>query len=287
MAQNYCNHVTSNYNINNVSVDMLTMISTLVNVVTNKKLNFVKIIGEGGFGKILLYQDNLTNEKVVLKQTKSIQEWVNLTELRKVDCKQIDAIPLMAMTTKKITWYFILMPFRDGSLDKIINTNPNMQLKHVLELFTYITSQIVCLHKHGFYYTDIKLDNILFQCNGKTYTVMFGDLGSIVKKNQNGATTFPPWIYFRNKQPIIGSDQSVVWGLCVLLLHFFVNKQVINQYFSWNAGVNVDKYYVINQIQNKQIVTLLKDAMITSSHHKGLTVNQFYDRLILINKNIK
>lgn len=279
-----CGYETNIYKIDDIDVDISRIIGTLVNVVTNRKLNFVKIIGQGSYGQILLYQENETKEQVVLKQTKSIQEWVNLTELRTTRCDQVDAIPLIAMIIKKTTWYFILMPFYDGNLDIIISSKKLHKVKFIFSLLQSITQQVLCLYKHGFYYTDMKLENILFQCHGNTFSILLGDLGSIVKKNQNGVATYPPWIHYGQNGKVTGSDQSVVWGLCILILHFFLDKQLIYKYFGWKADDNNKRYKLIDQIEYKPIVTLLKDAMITSSDEKGLSVEQFCDRINFMNE---
>lgn len=293
-TESYCSNTFSTYNIDLVDLDIVNMVISLLNTTTNQQLKYVKILDKGTFGTILLFQDTKTDEHVVLKQTTSEQEWVNLADLKTKKCNQVDAIPFMKIIKplspnyEKI-WYFILMPFYSGNLQTIIS---NIQLSHVtvkLELFQQIVQQVTCLYNYGYYYIDMKPANILFLCSDPNkFTVSLGDLGSLVKKGEHGNCTYSPFMYREANGVVIGDDQSVVWGLCVLLLFLFIDSDIINKYFLWSNIVN--KSYnadilgdVILQVKNHDIINLIGSSLIFSSVDQGLTVNEFNN---LIN-NIK
>lgn len=159
----------------------------------------------------------------------------------------------------RTTKYYIVLPRLNGDLHTIDEIIFKLPIEDKLEILRYITSQLLCLTHYNCYYTDIKLTNFLYSCvNGGQFNIMLGDLGSIFRSDQNyGLATFPP-LGTKDAQKIPLEDQSIIWGLKVMLFSMFSeNPDDIIFYFVHNSVVkncnNKDYPRIIDELMRSYI----------------------------------
>lgn len=97
----------------------------------------------------------------------------------------------------------ILMPVGNGDLVRLCTKLTDPQVDQIL---TIIENVIMCLADHGYYYYDLKPQNVIYRCNGGgKMEIYLIDLGSVIPdKNNKLASTYPP--PFAAKTGLITND---------------------------------------------------------------------------------
>lgn len=150
----------------------------------------------------------------------------------------------------------------DCDLRKFVE-NQKLNDKNILEIMNIITNNIFSLYKLGFYYTDIKLDNILISKYNENncYSVVLCDYDSIVSINEKPNMTYPG-INIEN------NEQMIVFGLCLLFLSLY-NIDIGNLYDTQydciddTSILNIQRTKtVIDELENKSIKTFLSENLL-------------------------
>lgn len=157
-----------------------------------------KILGIGGFGAVFVYKDVKNSLEIILKveggknadffhnrrlypSEKEISE-----VLQKEDsCNVIRTRYIESRGLKYYRDHYYIMEKFDGNcqeiLHNLIENNIKNKNKIWLNIVEEVRKQIICIAKLGFYYTDLKPDNILFCDNGNgLFSFHLGDLGSAI-----------------------------------------------------------------------------------------------------------
>ena len=85
----------------------------------------------------------------------------------------------------------VIMPLADGDLSDLLKENV---LTHysLLDIMHTIAHSVLCLNKKGYYYFDIKLENILYKRISKSIIhIMFADVGSLFQPGDKGIIFTP------------------------------------------------------------------------------------------------
>ena len=157
-------------------------------------LQYRKYLSAGSYGKVLTYdvhsQKTSTGYSVVIKfhddqdEMDAVELLRNLPEM----CHQV----LSQVHDRGAGFFLTIMPKYDGALDQILSyTKEDVALRS--RILTTVANQVLCLHRNGFYYLDIKPPNILYnqaensnKCHGvECFNVVLGDLGGV------GISTYP------------------------------------------------------------------------------------------------
>ena len=167
-------------------------------------------IGQGGYGVIFVYSSG--TEDVVVKveelhSTVPIEKEIS-EALNKSPCDTIRRVRHVGNITGPINSFFIdrayhtsaysvyVMDKMTGDLTKIVNRYQTRRdgFQKYLEMVEKVRSQVMCLAKKGYYYTDLKPQNVMFCDEGNDkITVLLGDLGSAVRDKDNQCcATYPP-----------------------------------------------------------------------------------------------
>ena len=169
----------------------------------NITLHLTKMLGEGSYGKVLLFYDEETKLKLSLKIEKNeIITEENISDiLYKDGCNTVNVrlIHSENINEDEKKNIYLMNPL-EGDLDKLLKKISKIKnetvLKNIkLDIVREIQKQILCLFKLGFVYTDLKLGNILYDCysDGSKFNIYLGDLGSAVPdKEGDYLSSFPP-----------------------------------------------------------------------------------------------
>jgi serine/threonine protein kinase len=126
----------------------------------------------------------------------------------------------------------IIMENAVGTIDKLIPTikyNPNILIK----ILYAIVIAIKCLYDIGLYYTDIKMENILFRYTNNGIEIILADLGSAFKLQEFPIISYPPYEFIMNEND---KDFKEV-GLRVI--HPYGQNKLLekNSLISWGIGI--------------------------------------------------
>jgi serine/threonine protein kinase len=273
----------SNYDPNALTIiyDTNDKIESIKITIKGVNYNFelIKKLGEGGFGTVSLFKDNLQKVSFAIKSSDTNDEEEISKALKKNGC----AVLKTRFFGKKGIMYHCIMELADGDLlhwgEALINTNPSLINQELfLGIAEEIRRQLLCIfnldkRNNKFLYYDIKLENILFKCddqqNLNNYRIMLGDLGSASKlispaKLADGhiyACTYPAWE--RRDDPFFKSKQdkldALSWEIGIILLYLssFLGKNIakvktIQQKFDNILSSRRIKNHTISSIQTLQ-----------------------------------
>lgn len=185
------------------------------------KLKKDKEIGSGSYGKVILYKELKDNKeisvvvKMPLKGVDPYEEPDILKDYMKTAfmCHHY-VIPIRSVEDQHGN-PFIVMQQANGEARKL-----DMDARLKIKFIIYITRIIKCFYNHKFIYPDLKLENILFRCNGEKIEFFLGDIGSFEPlttddtKNQIFSASFvPPEYAYGNKNKRKADKQTALYTL--------------------------------------------------------------------------
>jgi serine/threonine protein kinase len=91
---------------------------------------------------------------------------------------QVD-VPACVENLRQVEHFHAVMPLMNGSLDRFIT--PKMSIQTRMHYVAPVVEDMECVHKVGYAYTDMKLENMMFRTVGKETSVHLADLGSLCK----------------------------------------------------------------------------------------------------------
>lgn len=135
----------------------------------DNKYYFIKDLGDGGFGKVFLAKEKVSNRYVAIKQLKNTDK-----------AEQEDIIHEIEMVSKFenqniVTYYhhfweddklFLVMEYCSGGSLRDKMSEGKITTSNALLWIQTLTSCLRSVHKKGIIHHDIKPDNILFSQNG-------------------------------------------------------------------------------------------------------------------------
>ena len=162
---------------------------------TGKRYKILKMIAEGGFGKIFLAHDRVLGREVVIKSLKeehlkraeSVQKFISEAKLNaQLDHPSI--VPLFSLDTDTQDGLHLAMQLVNGITlkeylnrcrDKVAEEKPNSRryersLQVRLESFLKVCDAIEYCHSRGIIHCDLKPENIMLGRNGEVYVMDWG-----------------------------------------------------------------------------------------------------------------
>jgi serine/threonine protein kinase len=223
----------------------------------DSRYEYVKDLGEGGFGKVFLAKEKVSNRLVAIKQLK------NTDKLKQEDIIHEIEIVSKFENQNIVAYYhhfwqgeqlFLVMEYcAGGSLrDKMKDNN-----LVATEIFKWIKILAECLrvvHKKGIIHHDIKPDNILFSENG---TIKISDFGIANTGGGTRAYMSPEALNWDSRSK---SDPRVdIYAIGVTLIElltgknpfFFLSKEQIHE-------LHQKADFPINHLPNWQQEIILK-----------------------------
>jgi len=178
--------------------------------------------------------------------------------------------------------FYIIMPKATGSLldlKEIIQTNIQSK-KHYTNLVFRIVESVrksfVCLYKkENRFYSDLKLENVLFTCNkDKTISLVLGDVGSL---SDEFLSTYPtPEIKSGTLSSTINFSKTGSWFLGHLFLTMCM-KDVGEQLYSHELMESLDPYgeYDMEQVAKSKRDVCRNRKILSSALWMGVLDNHF------------
>ena len=180
----------------------------------DKVMKKVKTLGEGGYGKVVLYQlvdgNNIRNVVVKMPFDDPCEEPKILKEyMKKASVCNHYVIPIRSVEDQHGN-PFIIMQEANGSLEELDMDN-RLKIKIIIQL----TKIIKCFYNNGFVYTDLKKANILYRCKDEKIEFYLGDIGSFSELGKNdkdediSPASFPPPEYAGEKTMKVDKNLSI------------------------------------------------------------------------------
>lgn len=223
----------------------------------DNKYSFIKDLGNGGFGKVFLAREKVSNRYVAIKQL------LNTNKSEQEDIiHEIEIISKFA-NPNIVTYYhhffeedilFLVMEFCSGGTlrDKI--SNNKVAPSEAIDWTEKLASCLRVIHKRGIVHHDIKPDNIIFSDNG---TIKIADFGVANKDIGTRAYMSPEafqWDVDSTKDPRID-----IYALGVTMMELLTNQ---NPFASLSREEIIEKHqsadFPIQQLPNWQQEIILK-----------------------------
>ncbi len=205
---------------------------------TGKRYKILKMIAEGGFGKIFLAKDLVLGREVVIKSLKtehlakpaSVEKFISEAKLSaqldhpaivppfSLDTDTVDGLHLAMQLINGITLKEFLNRCREKDQTEKTNSRRYERTLQVrLESFLKICDAIEYSHSRGIIHCDLKPENIMLGKNGEVYVMDWGIAcpnGTDRKGNLEGTPAYMPPECFENG---IANPQTDVFALGMIL----------------------------------------------------------------------
>lgn len=201
--------------------------------IDDNRYEFSRILGNGSFGMVCLYQYGIWQISIkIVKNETSSDVQIAETLKRCKSCMDY-IINFVVITHPNIVQHYILMEHYNGDvydLKKVLGKYFTINEK--LKLIIHIINACICFKKCNLYYTDLKLENLLYKFMSiNTFSIVFGDIGSFTFKEAKHFDTtfnFPVDYLDVNKDAktentdyikIIGIEIYIVYTILYLFIH--------------------------------------------------------------------
>ena len=223
----------------------------------DNKYSFIKDLGSGGFGKVFLAKEKISNRYVAIKQL------LNTNKSEQEDIIHEIEIVSKFENPNIVTYYhhfyeeevlYLVMEFCSGGTlrDKILNNK--VTPAEAIEWIQTLATCLRVIHKRGIVHHDIKPDNIVFSQNG---TIKIADFGVANKDIGTRAYMSPEafqWDIDSTKDPRID-----IYALGVTMMELLTNQ---NPFSSLSREEIIEKHqsadFPIQELPNWQQEIILK-----------------------------
>lgn len=211
-------------------------------------------------------------EIFVMKRYKRINESFRMEKHAFAKIREMDALcrstliegKPVTITSKEIYW--ILMEYFDGSVIEMERELTESERRYILKT---IAKAVKCLYENGLYYTDMKLDQVLYRIkDDNSIEVKLADL-EVSGKGQNAIVTYRPpkgskLLDYDGHYKYGATDEAVNWGMVILILQLWTKdsralNHAFRKYFrnhrsmmsALKGKVPDDIYYLVNELYSK------------------------------------
>jgi serine/threonine protein kinase len=223
----------------------------------DNKYSFIKDLGSGGFGKVFLAKEKVSNRYVAIKQLKNTDRSEQEDIIHEIETISKFENPNI------VTYYhhfweeetlFLVMEFCSGGSLRDTISRKEVTTAQALEWIQTLAASLRIIHNRGIIHHDIKPDNIVFSHNG---TIKIADFGVANKDIGTRAYMSPEafqWEIDSTKDPRID-----IYALGVTMMELLTNQ---NPFFSLSREEIIEKHqtadFPIQKLPNWQQEIILK-----------------------------
>lgn len=194
----------------------------------NDKMKKIKMIGEGSFGKVYLFQYK-ENSIVIKIPDKEIYIDYEVDIIKYYLPKNIcnDYIIPLRVITDQAKNNFVIMQEANGDL-----SNLKLDERLIFKIIIQVAKTLICFMKKDIIYTDLKIENILYKCKNNRISIYLADIGSFAKENDIliGGNYIPPEYHKKEEFPATKELVIFTFGCFIAELYNFINNEVVTDY---------------------------------------------------------
>ena len=252
----------------------------------NCRYNQIKSLGEGSYGKVILYEDKITKSKVAVKYI----DFYNMLEYEKDKILQEGQI-LFKVNHKNIirfeNFFFnklraiLIMEYAEGGdLDKKIKSQiivgyPFKEEK-IISWFLELCEVIKYLHKNHILHRDLKPLNIFLTIDNH---IKLGDFGiSKILISTNDLTTAPVGTLIYMSPEVIKEEQYSyscdIWSLGIILFELcllknpLIEQKTIKEYILYGDFENLINEKNIRKDYSEKTCDLIKKILVKNPNER-------------------
>lgn len=182
------------------------------------------------------------------------------------ECVSCEIVNNMSQLCKKVIIHnvdldsnAIIMPFFDGDVSKLVKENDIDDEDRLIVVKTLLDA-ILCLRNKGAYYSDIKIEQMLYKYNGDELIVKLGDLAVTFEDEKGTICSYRSPTYNPRGKAL---EYDMVWSVGAFILQLYGD---IKGMF-WNSNKDVEKegwkYYnkFSSKAKNKFLFNIVYDIL--------------------------
>lgn len=223
----------------------------------DNKYIFIKELGNGGFGKVFLAKERVSNRFVAIKQLLTENKFLQENIIHEIETvakfENPNIVTFYHHFREEGIFYLVMEYCSGGSLRDKINSNTYTNTEAIDWMIT-LAKSLRIIHKKGIIHHDIKPDNILFTQNGNIKIADFG----VANKNMGTRSYMCPesfnWDFKSTNDPRID-----IYSLGVTLMELLTKK---NPFSGLSSDEIIEKHlsadFPIQKLPNWQQEIILK-----------------------------
>lgn len=229
----------------------------------------VEFLGRGGIGRVYKVLDMKSNSHYALKISEDLQSITKESNmLNKFIYLDIipEVIELDDYEDMGKTYYFIIIEYINGENLKEYILKSRLSLKEIVAVVIIIGEMIYNLHKEGYIFGDLKLENVMI--DRKMGEIKVIDLGGIVPIGAS-IKEFTP-LYDRAKWNMGSRKADTKYDLFSMCM-MFVNLVLRDE----KKLLNVEIRHIIKELRRREINGKLIDLVEKGLYQKNIDFNNF------------
>ena len=251
-----------------------------------EQYNFIRLIGEGGMGKVYEAYDNTLKRKVAVKRIRpellkngSFREQF-LSEARTVAMLRHPSIVEIYTVIETTTSLYLVFEYVDGqTLETRLDIDNYIPFKEIKEIFKSVCAGLAYAHSLDIVHCDLKPGNIMIADFGPAKVMDFGVAQKIVKEKKDKETfsvAGTPAYMSPEQQRGFTSKQSDIFSLGVCLYEALIGV------VPWGVkGYDLNTKEIvkpskINPRYPKELDDLLVKALAPNEEDRIQTVEEFW-----------
>lgn len=223
----------------------------------DNKYIFIKELGNGGFGKVFLAKERVSNRFVAIKQLLTENKFLQENIIHEIETvakfENPNIVTFYHHFREEGIFYLVMEYCSGGSLRDKINSNTYTNTEAIDWMIT-LAKSLRIIHKKGIIHHDIKPDNILFTQNGNIKIADFG----VANKNMGTRSYMCPesfsWDFKSTNDPRID-----IYSLGITLMELLTKK---NPFLGLSREEIIEKHqstdFPIQKLPNWQQEIILK-----------------------------
>ena len=240
-----CNDLNT-FDINNIDINTKINFKQNENITINDKLfKYNKVLAKGTNNVVLYTSDD--NKNILIKQaikSGSLNDDIKAYDLLKEKKYEDKFIFNHIIDQNNIILELLDNPINTFVADYIYKNL--LTVSEYLKIIYFVIDVFYEMSKDNLYYVDLKIDNMLYKCEGKeTYKIKFGDIGSLQKydiKDNIKSLSFYPIKNTKDK-----GEKQIIWSVGTFILQLisgvYIDQRLYQQTWKKKSSAEFETYF--------------------------------------------